>query len=194
MALIAMAGAAQAAAIAFSFAGLADGNVGGRAFTGARFSIHVVADTKAISDNVLEGFSEVPARASSLSLAGYPTASFTAGQRVFVNNRLSVAGLSRSNERFGSDLLDLGHADFANYDLRTELALANPTLQFVGQFHNEPSSVGDVTFTDARQLTFRADLIPEPAAALSLGTGLVLALRRRRPVAVSDRLRSRTVR
>jgi hypothetical protein len=160
--------------IIYTFSGTASGSLGATQFTDAVFKIRVLADTNAVVPDLSQpGYTifEVPALSSSVEVAGVGVAAFTTDKRVFVNTTAGVVGFSLPG--IAGDLLDLVRPAFAAYNLEgafRPLFVAGPNDGFGG----EPSTLGTVTLSPIRDVTFAAALtFPLLSVALD-GNSLVL--------------------
>jgi hypothetical protein len=154
---ISLRGQAQAQTnIIYSFSGTANGSIGATRFTNAMFRIRVWADTNAVVadlSNPGNTIFQVPALSSSIEVASVGVATFTTDKRVFVNQ--TAAGLGFSLPGDAGDLLDLSNPAFATYTLKgafQPLFAAGPH----GGFGGEPSTLGTVTLSPIRDVTFVA--------------------------------------
>ncbi len=146
---------AHATNIVYTFSGTGNGQVGTTTFTASSFSISVLADTTNVHPIVEPGFSifGVDAISSQFRIAGIGSGTFSNATYVFVNQTAKVVGWSDA----GGDRLDLMHASFAAYNLKTSFAslfISGPAAN--GGFGGEPSTMGPVTITMMRDITFSA--------------------------------------
>ena len=171
--------------VTYAFSGTGSGSVGGIGFSNAIFSIRVFADTSDVYVNPLDSaVLDVDDIFSQFDIAGIGVGMFTSNERVFVDHSVSGLGFQRGAEP-GLDLLDIQNDVFATYDLVSSLGPSfDPSPEAVFQFHNEPSTLGPITFVSARDITFTADVVPEPSTTSFLicvaAIGVVLCLRRKR--------------
>jgi hypothetical protein len=166
--------------ITYILSGTATGTVGATPFTNAAFTIRVFADTKDVTHPTPEVYF-LEDITSTLEIAGFPFAAFTLPEHMFVTEP-DALGFQRSHD-LGDDLLDIIDEQnaFATYDLRSSFGpVFEPFPQAVEQFTNEPTTIGNVTFASARDVTFRAIVVPEPSSLLLLGVGFSIALWYRR--------------
>lgn len=169
---------AWAVPITYILSGTGTGSVGATPFADAAFTIRVFADTGSIAQS--SPLFQVEAISSTVDVTGFPSAVFTVDERVLVAQDVPALAFSRSLSRGGNDLLDIENAAFANYDLRSTFGpVFDPAPFAVSQFWGEPSTLGNVAFTSARDVTFTATVVPEPSSLALVGIGLFATLRRR---------------
>lgn len=169
---------AEANFVTYTFSGTGTGSLGSQNFTNDSFSITVTSDTSLITpfrfirnNFVNNGYSISPS-ATIISLANVGVASFTGGAKVFDNNSTAVLGIQLPSN---FDLIDLPvPLPFATYDLQTSIGpifVASPTA--VQQFRDVATSSGSLSFTGISNVTFRANVVPEPASLAMLGMGML---------------------
>ncbi len=168
-----------AAPVVYTFQGVGNGSLGGSAFNNAAFTITVDSDTNLVTPFSFvnngftnNGFSISPSPAR-IDVTGFGTASFTGGEKVFVNNSTVVLGFQPPSN---SDFLDLNHPTFATYDLKSSTGpLAVTTdLRFGNQFVNVATSAGLLNLSGLQpNVTFQARVVPEPTGVALLGLGVL---------------------
>ena len=161
--LLALLFQANATDIVYTFSGTGTGKVGETTFTNASFSISILADTTNVSlifpgDRTNTTFG-VDAISSQFRIAEIGFGSFSNATYVFVNQTVGVAGWSEYNGGGEvTDILDvLRPASFTNYNLGTPVdPILIPGPIFTGGLDSEPSTLGLVTLTDMKDITFSA--------------------------------------
>ncbi|MEO6036671.1 MAG: hypothetical protein ABIQ35_15580, partial [Verrucomicrobiota bacterium] len=151
---------AHATNIVYTFSGTGNGQVGTTTFTAASFSISVLADTTNVYPIVEPDFSifGVNAISSQFRIAGIGSGTFSNANTYFVNQTTRVVGWADA----GGDKLDVQHSSLETYNLRTPFAsLLIPGPAFAGGFGDEPSTMGPVTITMMRDITFSAAFRPQ---------------------------------
>jgi hypothetical protein len=163
--------------ISFTFTGTASGTVGSAPFANAAFTIQLVADTDdaALAPDPYFTIWLVPATSATIEIPGVGKAAFTTGKRVFVNQ--NYPGLGFSEATTGLDFLDIYDDALTNYDLTTPIgpiADLEPNPAALQQFRSVASTLGPVSLTSARDVTFRARLGPPPVISGMPSPGLTL--------------------
>jgi hypothetical protein len=175
--LMALAAHCDANPVQFIFTGTGSGSASAAAFTNAPFTIHLFADTSGVTlvpdpNNVV--FS-VNGSSSTIDIASIGFGSILAGTRVFVNQASNAVGFSLAGPS-GLDLLDIQHPTFGTYDLMTSFGPVTVSDSHPGaleQFRDIASSLGPLSFTAARDITFTAVVVPEPSTIGLFAVGAV---------------------
>jgi len=161
---------AQAASIVFTFSGTGTGTLGTVPFSNAPFTITANADTQDASD-VDVYVRQILVESAMVRVDGFGTDQFEIELRLFHSPYVSyppgpggqTVGLSLAT---GPDLLDLSHQLFVGYDLVTTLGpvfVPTPNFQSRLSFNNIPTSGGPMTLLSSANVTFTAQLVPEPS-------------------------------
>lgn len=172
---------ANTAPITFTFTGTGSGSASAGTFTDSQFTIRLSADTANVVQLPDPTIFSLVGSSSSIKIDGVGAGDFLTGTRVFVNQAHNALGFSLSPDgspHEGNDLMDIYHATFGGYDLRTSLGpitVADSEPTALRQFQNVLTSLGALSFTDAKDITFTAVTVPEPSAfALLAGAALSL--------------------
>ena len=174
---------ANTAPITFTFSGTGSGSASATTFTDSQFTIRLSADTAnvvQVPDASYTIFS-VAGCTSTIDIGGVGAGDFLSGTGVFVNQENNAVGLWRLSAEFPDltiDLMDIYYPTFGGYDLRTSLGPvtvndSDPTA--IGQFRDISTTLGLVSFTGAKDITFTAVAVPEPSL-LGLFAGAALSL------------------
>jgi hypothetical protein len=172
--------------IIFTFTGSATGTLGGTAFTNASFTVSSPADTTQVS--LLGSTYQVQASSSSISIAGFATATFIgptywgspqgSSDIIFANSPISIP----------TGLLGITRVELQTYDLKSSIGPLFSGLDFESSvfhnFQNIPTSQGVLTLVAAND-TFTATIVPEPLSMLLAGMGLAGLLFRSRVARLS---------
>jgi hypothetical protein len=151
----------RASPIIYTFNGTAIGSAGTRNFADALFTIDVFADTADVQQS--QRIFSVNDVRSTIEIEEIGVGTFTTDKLVFCNQQLSTLGLNIRLGESGRDLLDMAEPPFANYELRTSFGpIFEPTPHAVSLFVNQPSTLGNITLSSARDVTFVARVVPEP--------------------------------
>jgi hypothetical protein len=172
-------GPAEAGSILFSFKGTGSGDVeragGDTLFNQSPFSIEVFANTGAVMEP-LPGVFAAAGSAALIDIAGIGAGDLDA-KTVFDNQNKQVLGLNGGNYY---DLLDVQNSGFATYDLKSSFGpVSDSNPHAFLQFDGEPSSLGLITFSDMKNVTFQAIVsaaVPEPGTLTLFGIGTLLVL------------------
>jgi PEP-CTERM motif len=185
--------------VTFTYTGSASGTVGSMSFSNAAFTISAVGDTanrQTFNTNGFTGFF-IDHSSVTISIAGIGVLQVTTGTRTFVNNSISMIGLSRAGIN-GSDLYDFAQVPGAStWDMLSPFALYTGVASVL-QWNFQPNintNLGVLLFNDGPVIgTFRADFrhdrcihdcivttvnsqlgplpTPEPSALLLVGLGI----------------------
>src|SRR5262245_57793682 len=158
------------------FEGIASGAIGEIQFRRQLFRLTTRASDTFLIDAFPGGWSAIALL--SISIAGVGSADFTNQARVFVDNDLQVVGVARE---VGGDLLDLQcDIDCSTWDLTTSFGPVFDLTPFVGDQFVVTTTLGVLRMQNVVRVSFEAFVIPEPATAFLLASGLVaLAVCRR---------------
>jgi hypothetical protein len=183
---LAMATAADAAAVFYTISGQASGSLGGQAFSDAAFEILLTGDTATLLDFGFGAPAITPLSSVTVRIAGFGDASLTEATRFGINRNVNIFFLARDFGGFGGDLFDF-HVTDAQETAFVFTGAYGPvggTDPFVDQFDDVATSQGALTLEAASGVTFFGAAVPEPGAwaMMIVGFGGVGALvRRRRP-------------
>lgn len=158
--------------IIFTLNGVGTGTIGATPFTAASFVFTLTTDTTLIT-SFAEGVTTPPVAGAGISIAGFGAGTFSNLEDVFDNQNFGTVGITDSVH---FDLLDGDAAILTTYDLRASLGPLPLTSLFFEQFSNVPTSLGNVTFSSVSSAAFTASSVPEPAALLLCGFGLLVLM------------------
>lgn len=178
---------AAAQTITYSFTGFGTGTLNGVAFTQRSFAFTMSTPTAAVSETRFgAGVPSVSGLTASFIIAGTSGGTIS-GLYAFNNKTVRTVGFGSETN---SDLLNLnGLAGLATYGMITNYGpqTATGSALFFGQFVNQETSAGALTFSNVSTATFQAtvdgNVVPEPSTYLLLSTGLLVmavVVRRRR--------------
>lgn len=164
---------ASAALITYIHAGSGSGSIGTNSFANADFVITATADTgnRELFSN---GFS-IDHAVASISISGMGTFSFLTDTRTFVNNAFQTVGFSRATTA-GTDLFNgPTNAAFASWGADTSIGPISGSGTLIQWNLGDIATTGGILiFTgDTTSATFQATVVPLPAAAWLLGSGLL---------------------
>jgi hypothetical protein len=172
-------GPAWAGSILFSFKGTGSGDVeragSDTPFNQSPFSIQVFANTGAVMEP-LPGVFATTGSVAHIDIAGIGSGELDA-KTVFDNQNNQTLGLNGGNFY---DLVDIQNSGFAAYDLKTSFGpVSDRNPHAFLQFDGEPSSLGLITFSDMKNVTFQAIVsaaVPEPGTLGLLSIGALFVL------------------
>jgi hypothetical protein len=167
---------ASAAPITYTITGNANITFGGGRTGDTPFTIRATGNTtdivQASAFKALENF------AADIQVSGFPSAAFTNEYRLLVDHSNSILILGGNDRVF----IPLNHPSFSGYDLASNhgpifFSGVRPNA-FIGQ---QPTTSGQITLAEIRNVTFTAVVVPEPATwVFVMCSGVLLVMRRRR--------------
>ena len=186
---LAMATAADAAAVLYTISGQGSGSLGGTAFSDAAFEIVLAGNTANLLDFGFGTPAITPLSSVTVRIAGLADADVSESTRFGINRTVNVFFFARDLGGFGPDLFDFHVTDAEEQAFVFEGAYGPVagTDPFVYQFNDVATSQGSLTFEAASDVTFFSTAVPEPGAwaMMIVGFGGVGALMRRRRVGLA---------
>jgi hypothetical protein len=168
--------------LTYTFTGTAAGTIGSATFSGATVTVTATADSSAVTlasgtyDQTLAG------GATSFTIGGLTSGTFSDTTYFFDNNTNGVAGFGDDAGIPCCDTIQMhdssiGSTVFATYNLQTPLGPIGPqaTDPSTSDWLNLNTSVGSFTITSYTNFTFQvtsAAAVPEPSTFLLLGASL----------------------
>jgi hypothetical protein len=184
---LAVATAAQGAAMIYTISGTGSGSLDGVSFTDAAFDIGLLGDTNNLIDFGSGPPAITPLSKASVRIDGFADADVAGATRFGVARDLNLFFFARANGfGGGADLFDFHVTDAQEtaFDYGTPFGPVPGFGLFLSQFHDVGTSQGLLTFQAASGVTFSSEsaAVPEPGAwaMMIVGFGGVGALLRRR--------------
>lgn len=145
----------NAAPITYTFKGTGSGVFGGVPFSSAQFTVSLFGDSTNVSE-LGGGVCSVDGWASAVGVRGAGYGTFTTTKRVFASG--ASLGFSRGMTDGGFDLLNVQHASFAGYDLRSSFGLIGNLSPSAGTAaFSELTTVGLISFSSMSGISFKAE-------------------------------------
>jgi hypothetical protein len=162
--------------IVFTIQGLGTGTVDSTPFSDAEFTFTVTTDTTLITPFSIPetetGFETPFVSEAGISIDGFGTGTFTNEEQIFVSNTFAQAGITDSGSDL--DILDGSNSAFSTYNLQSSIELTMPPVEPLPG-PDVPTSLGNVIFTDASDVSFTASfLVPEPGTWVLCAAGALL--------------------
>ena len=172
---------ARASPAIYTFSGTGTGSLDEIPFSGVDFTITSTADTANIGLGTPFGFWVVPDFATTISLSGIGSATFTIPTETFINFEVGAAGITAPDQNI--DILGIKNAAFYSYDLNSPqgYTLSSSVSQVTGPAYIASPSMGFTFETTAGALylssvssaIYQADVVPEPSICALLSIGLI---------------------
>ncbi len=180
----------QAGSTIYTFTGTGSGSLNAIPFSDVSFIITSTADTTNIGLGTPFGLWTVPASATTISITGIGSATFTIPTEIFINFVVGAVGITAPEQNI--DIFNIKNASFYSQDLNfpSSYTLSSSVDQVTGPVYFAPYSFGFTFDTTAgafymssiSSVNYDANVVPEPSsyALLSVGmTGLAFLARAR---------------
>jgi hypothetical protein len=152
--------------ISYTMTGFLNGSLGTAPVTDAAFTFVFNGDTTGITGtNPLLN----PAISNSISITGFGSGQFTQAIDVGVNPTAGIGGFTDTTETRG---ITLQIGGFVGWDLATSIGPLTSVAPFYAA-GGLTTSLGTLSITGARDLTYQANAVPEPATAALAGLALL---------------------
>ncbi|MGO9230636.1 MAG: hypothetical protein ACLQKA_15705 [Bryobacteraceae bacterium] len=168
----------------YTFTGTASGTVGGTPFTNATLTVTSTGNVSAVSCTGGTCELNVAAGASSFTISGIGSGTFSGASYVFDNQNFGLAGFGVGTDDIQIYDSSIGSAAFATYNLLSSIGPLGPEAAdpSTSDWVNLSTSLGSFTVTSFTNVTFQATIggstlgTPVPASLLLVGLGLACLL------------------
>ena len=172
---------AQASSAIYTLSGTGTGSLDAIPFSDVAFTITSTADTTNIVLGTPFGFWVVPDFATTISVSGIGSATFTIPTETFINFEVGATGITAPDQHI--DILGIKNAAFFSYDLNSPqgYTLSSSVSQVTGPSYIPSPSLGFTFETTAgvfymssvSSVSYQADVVPEPSICALLSMGLI---------------------
>jgi len=188
LALVTVPRAAQATPITYQFTGSGSGSLGATTFSGAAFVVTLRGDTTDVA--IFVNLGAIPGNENltgNIAITGVGTSTFTNSLFIF-SAPPEIFTVPLAFYGFGTFSSSGGHGNLISLntptgpDLVSNFGPTSSPNSSLSQFHDETTSLGNLTFSTMSDVTFRetVGVVPEPSTMVLIGSGLVAAIRARR--------------
>lgn len=171
--------------ITYTFSGECDGSFDDTYFYNADYEVVIQGDTQDVvwAPHPTDTVAVIVNLSGSIEIEGEGIASLTLPLYVFCNQSINWLGFGNSGNSGVSSNLDLIDLDglgdmFSNYELKSSYGPILDTTPRYSQFSDVETDRGLLTLSPVHDVTFQAELIPEPTTLLLLGLGGMLIRKR----------------
>jgi hypothetical protein len=166
----------------YTFTGTASGTIGGTPFTDATLTVTSTGDASNVSCTSGTCFLNLAAGASSFTISGIGSGTFSSASYVFDNQGNGLAGFGIGSDDIQIYDSSIGSTAFASYNLLSSIGPLGPeaTDPSTSDWVNLSTSLGSFTVTSFTNVTFQATAnlprTPVPGSLVLLGLGLTCLL------------------